>query len=189
MLVLYGNAIFFPTLTPTNYPTFVALRGREAHRMIVGVPRERQAHEKRVALVPELLARLLKAGLEVQVEGGAGEAAGFPDNTYSDAGAKISADPLPASDFVFKVQPPTDAEAGRMKSGAAVVGILDPIGNAAVIRTLASKNVSAFSMNLLPRITRAQPMDALSAMSTVSGYKAVLLAANRLPRFFPLLMT
>ena len=157
--------------------------------IIVGAPRERRPDERRVAMVPELVTRLVKAGLQVHVEEGAGEAAGFVDSAYRDAGAQVVADVVADADILLKVQPPTQEEAGRVKAGAAVIGFLDPIANADVVKTLAARSATAFAMNLMPRITRAQPMDALSAMSTVAGYKAVLLAANRLPRFFPLLMT
>jgi H+-translocating NAD(P) transhydrogenase subunit alpha len=161
----------------------------EIDRMIVAALRERQADERRVALVPELLPRLVKGGLEVQVETGAGEAAGFPDSVYREAGAKLGPDPLPAADFLLKVRPPTKEEAARFKPGATFIGFLHPAANAEVVADLASQSITAFAMDLMPRITRAQPMDALSAMSTIAGYKAVLLAANRLPRIFPLLMT
>jgi len=157
--------------------------------MIVGVPRERQANERRVALVPELLPRLLKAGLQVRIETGAGEAAGFPDAAYQGGGVELLADPLPTADAVLKVQPPTTEEIARMKTGAVLIGFLQAATNANLLAALAARSITAFAMDLMPRITRAQPMDALSAMSTVAGYKAVLMAANRLPRFFPLLMT
>jgi H+-translocating NAD(P) transhydrogenase subunit alpha len=157
--------------------------------MIVAALRERQADERRVALVPELLPRLIKAGLEVQVEPGAGDAAGFPDDTYRDSGAKLVPDPLPTADFLLKVRPPTKDEASRLKNGASVIGFLYPAANSDVVAVLAGRSVNAFAMDLMPRITRGQPMDALSAMSTIAGYKAMLMAANRLPRIFPLLMT
>ncbi len=157
--------------------------------MIVGLPRERYADERRVALVPELVARLVKAGLEVHVETGAGEAAGFPDAAYQSAGSQVVADVLPSADILLKVQRPSETEVARMKQGAALICLLNPFTDASIITALAARSVTAFAMNLMPRITRAQPMDSLSAMSTVSGYKAVLLAASRLPRFFPLLMT
>jgi H+-translocating NAD(P) transhydrogenase subunit alpha len=157
--------------------------------MIVGIPRETAAGERRVALVPDLVAKLTGAGLEVVVEPGAGQSAGFLDASYVDKGARLAADALSQADIVLKVQPPTDAEIARLKEGATLIGLLQPYSSAAVMKALAARKVTAFSMELLPRITRAQPMDALSAMSTVSGYKAVLIAAERLPRFFPLLMT
>jgi H+-translocating NAD(P) transhydrogenase subunit alpha len=157
--------------------------------MIVGIPRETAAGERRVALVPDLVAKLTGAGLEVLVEPGAGQAAGFLDASYAEKGARLAADALSQADIVLKVQPPTDAEISCLKEGATLIGLLQPYASAAAMKALAARKVTAFSMELLPRITRAQPMDALSAMSTVSGYKAVLIAAERLPRFFPLLMT
>jgi NAD(P) transhydrogenase subunit alpha len=157
--------------------------------MIVGIPRETAAGERRVALVPDLVAKLTGAGLEVLVEPGAGGAAGFPDAAYMEKGARLEADVLSKADVVLKVQPPAAAEIGRMKPDAILIGLLSPYGNTGTLHALAARKVTAFAMELLPRITRAQPMDALSAMSTVSGYKAVLIAAERLPKFFPLLMT
>ena len=157
--------------------------------MIVGIPKETAAGERRVALVPELVGKLTGAGLEVLVEPGAGEAAGFLDAAYVEKGARLDGDVLARADVVLKVQPPSAAEIGRMKPDATLIGLLSPYGNATTLNALAARKVTAFSMELLPRITRAQPMDALSAMSTVSGYKAVLMAASRLPKVFPLLMT
>jgi NAD(P) transhydrogenase subunit alpha len=157
--------------------------------MIVGVPKEIVAGERRVALVPELAAKLIKAGLEVVVQSGAGAAAGFPDAAYQDQGGRLAPEVIDQADVLLKVQPPTAEEVGRIKEGATLIGLLQPYANAAGIRALAARRVTAFSLELMPRITRAQAMDVLSAMSTVSGYKAVLIAANHLPKFFPLLMT
>jgi NAD(P) transhydrogenase subunit alpha len=157
--------------------------------MIVGVPKETIAGEQRVALVPELVPKLTRAGLSVLVQSGAGAAAGFPDPSYLEKGAGLEPDVLDKADVVLKVQPPTADEIGRMKEGATLIGFLQPYASAATIKALAERGITAFSMELMPRITRAQPMDALSAMSTIAGYKAVLLAASRAPRFFPLLMT
>jgi NAD(P) transhydrogenase subunit alpha len=157
--------------------------------MIVSVPAEVLPGERRVALVPDLVPKLVKAGLQVVVQPGAGTAAGFPDPAYAAAGARMEADALGQADVVLKVQPPTVDEAARLKPGATLISFLQPYTNAAGIAALAAQRVTAFSMELMPRITRAQPMDALSAMSTVAGYKAVLIAANHLQKFFPLLMT
>ncbi len=157
--------------------------------MIVSIPKESALGERRVALVPELVPKLTKAGLEVIVQSGAGAAAGFLDPSYIDAGARIEPDVFENADVLLKVQPPTAAEIDRMKAGATLIGFLQPYTSVAEIRALAARRITAFSMELMPRITRAQPMDALSAMSTVAGYKAVLLAASRLPKIFPLLMT
>jgi NAD(P) transhydrogenase subunit alpha len=157
--------------------------------MIVGVPKETAPNERRVALVPDLIPKLKRAGLEVVVQRGAGEAAGYPDAAYEGQGARLADDVFATADVFLKVQPPSVEEAGRLKEGVTLIGFLQPYGNAAGIQALAGRKVTAFAMELMPRITRAQPMDALSAMSTASGYKAVLIAAGRLPKFFPLLMT
>ncbi|MBI3410171.1 MAG: Re/Si-specific NAD(P)(+) transhydrogenase subunit alpha [Planctomycetes bacterium] len=157
--------------------------------MRVGVPRETAAGERRVALVPELVAKLRKVSLDVDVQAGAGESAGFSDALYTTAGASIVPDAAANADIILKVQPPNAAEIDALKQGALVIGLLQPATNFAGLEALAKHGVTAFAMERMPRITRAQAMDALSAMSTVSGYKAVLLAANHLPRFFPLLMT
>jgi H+-translocating NAD(P) transhydrogenase subunit alpha len=157
--------------------------------MIVGIPKETAAGERRAALAPDLVAPLTKAGVEVLVQADAGTAAGFLDAAYQEKGARIAGEVLAHADVVLKVQPPTLDEVGRLKEGAVLIGFLQPYANLAGIQALAARRVTAFAMELMPRITRAQPMDALSAMSTVAGYKAVLLAAARLPKFFPLLMT
>jgi proton-translocating NAD(P)+ transhydrogenase subunit alpha len=157
--------------------------------MIVSVPKETVSGERRVALVPELVPKLIQAGLEVVVQPGAGAAAGFPDASYRDKGARLEADVFDRADVLLKVQPPTAEETSRVREGATLIGFLQPYANLAGIRSLAERRVTSFAMELMPRITRAQSMDALSAMSTVAGYKAVLLAAQNLPKFFPLLMT
>ncbi|HEV8129991.1 MAG TPA: Re/Si-specific NAD(P)(+) transhydrogenase subunit alpha [Acidobacteriota bacterium] len=158
-------------------------------KIIVGVPKETVPGERRVALVPELVPKLTEAGLEVVVQSGAGAEAGFLDSSYVEKGARVEPDVLDKADILLKVQPPAAHEVEKIKEGATLISFLQPYTNAADIQALAARNVTAFSMELMPRITRAQPMDALSAMSTVSGYKAVLIAANHLSKFFPLLMT
>jgi len=157
--------------------------------MIASVPKETAPDEQRVALVPELVPRLTKAGLEVIVQSGAGESAGFFDAAYEGKGARLEAEVFDKADVVLKVQPPTIDEIGRMNEDSILIGFLQPYTNATAVKALVARKITAFSMELMPRITRAQSMDALSAMSTVAGYKAVLIAASRLPRFFPLLMT
>src|SRR5437870_411978 len=157
--------------------------------MIVSVPKETVPGEQRVALVPELVPRLTKAGLDVVVQSGAGESAGFLDAAYAGKGARLEAEVFDKADVLLKVQPPTLDEIGRMKQNSLLISLLQPYTNITAIKALAARQITAFSMELMPRITRAQPMDALSAMSTISGYKAVLVAATRLPKFFPLLMT
>jgi NAD(P) transhydrogenase subunit alpha len=159
--------------------------------MVVGVPKETAAGERRVALVPDIAGRLVKGGFNVLVERGAGDAAGFPDAGYTDAGARIvSADELYAqAEAVARVAKPSAEEVARMRDGQVVVAFLQPLTDAEGVKRLADRGVVAFAMESIPRITRAQPMDALSSQSTVAGYKAALIAADRLPRFFPMLMT
>jgi NAD(P) transhydrogenase subunit alpha len=156
--------------------------------MRVGVPRERAEGERRVALVPELVSRLVDGGFEILVEPGAGEAASFPDASYQEAGARLEGDPYQA-DAVVKVQGPNADEAARLREGQVLIGFLQPLTNTEGIERLSERGVTAFAMESIPRITRAQPMDALSSQATVAGYKATLLAAERLPKFFPMLMT
>jgi proton-translocating NAD(P)+ transhydrogenase subunit alpha len=152
--------------------------------MRVGVVRETAPGERRVALVPETAGKLAAAGFEVVVEAGAGEAASFPDAAYTDAGLELGS-PWEA-DVVVSVRRP-DAE--RLHDGQLLIGFLDPLADPAGVESLASRGVTAFAMESVPRITRAQSMDALSSQATVGGYKAALLAAEHLPRFFPMLMT
>jgi len=162
----------------------------------VGVPREIAPDETRVALIPETVGKLVKAGFEVVVEAGAGKASGYDDAAYAAAGAAVLADVRDLygrSDIVVKVREPLLGPAGHevdlFRSGATLITFLNPARNGELIQKLAARGVTAFSMESVPRITRAQKMDALSSMSTVAGYKAVLLAANTLGRFFPLFMT
>jgi proton-translocating NAD(P)+ transhydrogenase subunit alpha len=153
--------------------------------MKVGVPKETAAGERRVALVPEIVSKL--DGIDIVVEAGAGEAASFTNESFTQAGATLG-DPW-AADLVAKVRKPSDDELGRLRDGQVLIGFLQPLTDKEGIEKLAAKGVTAFAMESIPRITRAQPMDALSSQATVSGYKAVLLAADRLPKFLPMLMT
>ncbi|MBA2568381.1 MAG: Re/Si-specific NAD(P)(+) transhydrogenase subunit alpha [Actinobacteria bacterium] len=155
--------------------------------MKVGVPKETTQGERRVALVPEIVAKLSQAGFEVVVEPGAGDAAAFTDNAFREAGASLG-DPWDA-DVIVKVRKPSADELGRLREEQVLIGHLQPLTDAESIEQLSSRGVTAFAMESIPRITRAQPMDALSSQATVSGYKAVLLGASRLPRFLPMLMT
>src|SRR5882724_3556217 len=157
--------------------------------MILSVPKETVPGERRVALVPELVPKLTATGLEVFIQSGAGAEAGFPDASYLEKGARIEPEVLGKADIVLKVQPPDVEEIKQVKEGATLISFLHPYTRIAEIKALAARNVTSFSMELIPRITRAQPMDALSSMSTVAGYKAVLMAANCLSKFVPLLMT
>jgi H+-translocating NAD(P) transhydrogenase subunit alpha len=157
--------------------------------MKVGVPKESAPGERRVALVPESVGRLAAAGTEVTVETGAGAAAGYPDSTYTEAGANVADDPYAGAELIARVRKPSADELKRLKEGVVLVGFLEPLSDSEGIDRLAERNVVAFAMESIPRITRAQSMDALSSQATVSGYKAALIAAERLPKFFPLLMT
>jgi NAD(P) transhydrogenase subunit alpha len=156
--------------------------------MRIGVPRETAAGERRVALVPEVVGKLVPAGFEVLVQRGAGEAASFPDAAYEEAGARL-VDDWADAEAVVKVQKPSEEEASRLREGQVLIGFLQPLTDPEGIERLAQRGVIAFAMESIPRITRAQSMDALSSQATVSGYKATLLAADRLPKFFPMLMT
>jgi NAD(P) transhydrogenase subunit alpha len=155
--------------------------------MKVGIPRETAVGERRVALVPEAVAKLSEAGFEIVIEPGAGVAAAFTDDAFGAAGATLG-DPW-AAELVAKVRKPSVDEIGRLRSGQALIGFLQPLTDAEGIERLTAAGVTAFAMESIPRITRAQPMDALSSQATVSGYKAVVLAADRLPKFLPMLMT
>jgi NAD(P) transhydrogenase subunit alpha len=156
--------------------------------MKVGVPRETAPGERRVAIVPETVARLTSGGHEVAVERGAGEAASFLDSAYLEAGATIVDDAY-AAEAVAKVQKPSPDEVAQLREGQVVIGFLQPLTDREGIDRLSERGVVAFAMESIPRITRAQGMDALSSQATVAGYKAALLAADRLPKFFPMLMT
>lgn len=167
----------------------------------VFIPRERRPGETRVAATPETVRRMAKLGLGVAVERGAGEAALFNDAAFEAAGARLVASPAEVAeawetaDVVLKVTPPDTFEglpgheAEGLKPGAVLIGFLAPHRNLDMVRILAAGKVTSFSMELIPRVTRAQPMDALSSQASIAGYKAVLLAAWSLPKYFPLLMT
>ncbi|MBW4515131.1 MAG: Re/Si-specific NAD(P)(+) transhydrogenase subunit alpha [Timaviella obliquedivisa GSE-PSE-MK23-08B] len=164
--------------------------------MKVSIVKEIEIGERRVAVVPDIVSRLVKQGMEVWVEAGAGEHSFFSDAAYEAAGAKIITDPeqLWYVDLVLKVNPPQEREDGRhevdlMKEGGALIGFLNPLGSPALIQRLAERKVTAFGLELIPRTSRAQSMDALSSQAGVAGYKAVLLAAAALPKFFPMLTT
>lgn len=164
----------------------------------VFIPRERRPGETRVAATPETVRRMVKAGLAILIERRAGEASFFPDADYEAAGARLLDDPADGwgtADVVLKVAPP-DAweglpghEAEALKPGAVLIGFLAPYRNPETVRLLAEGGVSSFALELVPRVTRAQPMDALSSQASIAGYKAVLLAAWRSPKYLPLLMT
>lgn len=171
--------------------------GKEKNRLIVGVPKESYPGERRVAIVPAVIASLAKAALEVVVESGAGEQAGYPDSAYVDKGAKISdrAAVFGAADIVVQVLAYGSNDAtGKddlplLRRGQVLIGFLRPFGSAEVVQEIAAAGVTSFSVELVPRTTRAQSMDALSSMGTICGYKAVLVAAETSPRVFPMLTT
>ncbi|MEE3297409.1 MAG: Re/Si-specific NAD(P)(+) transhydrogenase subunit alpha [Planctomycetota bacterium] len=166
--------------------------------MIVGVPQEIIPGEKRVALVPEGVEKLIEANLEVLVQSGAGEKAGYSDASYEKAGASIEADAAglySRADIVLKVREPADdsgsgeGEIESFRNDTALISFIFPASNPEIVKRLEEKNIRCFAMELMPRITRAQSMDALSSMSSIAGYQAVLIAAEILPKFFPMLMT
>ena len=166
--------------------------------MIAGVITETLAGERRVALVPSVVPALARIGVAVLVQQGAGAAAGFTDAAFAEKGAEIvpaAGDVVAKADLLLRVRvSPEGTDAGRqdlalLRPGLAVIAFLDPLNEPGLARSLAAKNVTAFSMELMPRITRAQSMDALSSMATIAGYKAVLLAASTLPRMFPMMTT
>jgi len=158
----------------------------------VGTPKETAPDERRVALVPDTATRLAAAALEVSVESGAGSAAYITDEAYQQAGAKIvkgASALLGEADAVLKVQAPSAAEVELINKGAVLISFLQPATQGDIVRALAKHGVTAFSLELVPRISRAQSMDALSSQASAAGYKAVLMAAGRLGKFFPMLMT
>ena len=157
--------------------------------MRIGVPKETAPGERRVALVPDVVSRLTGSGFDVLVEKGAGAAAAYTDAAYSEAGATLVDGVFGQAEGIAKVQKPNADEAGKLRQGDLLIGFLEPLTDKEGIDRLAAAGVVAFAMESIPRITRAQPMDALSSQATVSGYKGALLAADRLPKFFPMLTT
>ena len=158
--------------------------------MRIAVPREIKSGEKRVALVPDIISKLTKVGLEVVIESGAGVAAQYSDKQFSDAGAQVkSTDVLADADVVLSVQPLNPAQVKTLKKGAITISFLSPTGSADSIEAAISAGVTAISLEMVPRISRAQSMDALTSQALCAGYKASLVAAELSPKFFPLLMT
>ncbi|MGD0984658.1 MAG: Re/Si-specific NAD(P)(+) transhydrogenase subunit alpha [Acidimicrobiales bacterium] len=159
--------------------------------MRLGIPSETTSGERRVALVPSVVPRITALGADVAMQAGAGASSLLADEAYTAAGVTLVDAPtlFATSGFICKVQPLTLDEVGLMNEGAGVVSYLQPAANLDVVRALADHRISAFSLDLLPRISRAQSMDVLSSQALVSGYRAVLLAAEYLPKFFPLYMT
>jgi NAD(P) transhydrogenase subunit alpha len=170
----------------------VLSRNRTEAHVIIGILKESEPGETRVALVPASLKTLTAQGATLAVESGAGDAAGASDAAWQDAGAEVTADRawiLKNADVLPVVNLPAPAEQSRLKPGAVVIGFMKPLDAPAALVNAIERPVTLFSMELVPRISRAQAMDALSSMATVAGYKAVIAAANRLPRLFPMLIT
>jgi NAD(P) transhydrogenase subunit alpha len=163
-------------------------------RMVIGVPKEERAGETRVALSPTALPQLTKAGFDIVIESGAGDLAGYPDATFTDRGARIgSRDDVFAADVVVQVNvlggDAGSADLGRLRAGQIVVGAVAPFARPEVVKAIAGTGATLFALELVPRSTRAQSMDILSSQAAVAGYKAVLIAANAMPKMFPLLTT
>jgi NAD(P) transhydrogenase subunit alpha len=156
--------------------------------MRIGVPKETAERERRVALVPDVVKQLAANDLEVAVEPGAGDGASHPDSEYAEAGAKVDGDPW-SSDVVLKVAPPSDDEVGRLNRGQVLIGFLQPLTNPALAKSLADKQVTSFAVEAIPRITRAQSMDALSSQANLGGYMSVLIAARESGQLFPMMTT
>jgi len=158
--------------------------------MKIAVLKETIAGEKRVAIIPDSLKRLTKHGIQVLVQSGAGDAAGFTDADYEKLGAKIaSLDEMVTADAIVKVLPPTLDEVDNLPNGKTLISIIQPMTRHDLVNKLAAKKINAFGMDVIPRTTLAQSMDILSSMSTIAGYKAVLMAADSINKFFPMLMT
>ncbi|MFO8041430.1 MAG: Re/Si-specific NAD(P)(+) transhydrogenase subunit alpha [Sodalinema sp.] len=160
--------------------------------MKVAVAKEIEVGERRVALIPDIVARLAKKGLDISIEAGAGEGSFFPDSAYEAAGAKIVSDPSQiwqGNDVLLKVSPPSPEEVDRLSPDTTLISFLNPLANAELMQQIAQRGITALSMELIPRTSRAQSMDALSSQAGVAGYKAVLVAASALPKFFPMLTT
>lgn len=158
--------------------------------MTIGIIKENES-ENRVAMLPESVATLVKMNVSMLVETGAGIRAFASDKEYEESGATIKTKEqvIAASDLIIKIQPPTPDELALFKEGQVLMSVLNPYFNTALVKELADKNITGFSMDIVPRTTRAQAMDILSSMATIAGYKAVLTAANTLPKFFPMFMT
>src|SRR5579872_2998044 len=159
--------------------------------MLIVVPKESAEGERRVGLVPDTVGRLIKAGHTIRIERDAGTRAGFPDDAYTAAGATVvdHAALFAGADLVVHVSRPSDAELNEIPQGTALLGLLAPLGDPRYVEALAAHKLRALSMDAIPRITRAQSMDVLSSQSNIAGYKAVIIAAEYLPKFFPMLTT
>jgi H+-translocating NAD(P) transhydrogenase subunit alpha len=181
-----------PDAVSEPIPATAAPAPPAGQRPTLAVPKETAPNERRVALIPDAVKKYAGAGLTVLVESGAGEGSFISDDAYAQAGAKIVPDAATLygqADLILKVQKPEPREIDQMKPGATLIAFLQPMVNLDLVRQLVERRITAFSMDAIPRTTRAQYMDALSSMATVAGYKAVLLAADHTAKFFPLLTT
>lgn len=160
--------------------------------MIIGIPKERYPAEQRVAFIPSSVDRLVKKGAQIIIEAGLGTSIGISDEEYKKAGAGIEASPqvlLSSADLILRLRKPPVEEVRLFKKGSIHISFLDPFNEKALVQALAQNQISAFSMEMIPRTTRAQKMDALSSQANLAGYVSVILAAGRLPKIFPMLMT
>jgi len=158
----------------------------------IAIPKETAPREARVAITPDTVARLVKKGFEVSVQRGAGQGAQIDDGEYAKAGARLEADAAAvwrAGDVVVKVRPPSDDEVAMVRQGQTVISLLYPLSSGELVRDLAARGATALAADMVPRTTAAQMMDVLSSQATIAGYRAVLIAADALPKFFPMLMT
>lgn len=160
--------------------------------MKLAVPKEQANEENRVAVIPDSIKRLSQKGFEVMIESGAGVRAGYEDREYSDKGASLvnsRQELFSAAELLVKIRPPTEEEVDLLSRGTTLISIISPLTNHDLVKRLAEKEITSFGLDVIPRTTLAQSMDVLSSMSTIAGYKAVIIAAEHLPRFFPMLMT
>ena len=160
--------------------------------MKIGIPKEISENERRVAIIPKMVTRLINDGHEILIEAAAGEGSYFPDTEYEQAGAAIVKDSqllYSGSDVIFKVQPPQIQEVEMMNTGSIYLGFLAPMANLKVVEMMHEKKITCFAMEFIPRIARSQSMDTLSSMASIAGYRAVLIAAQTLGKYFPLMMT
>ena len=159
--------------------------------MQIGVPKETVENERRVALVPSVVPLLVRSGHNVLIESQAGLSSSYSDDAYEASGALISKSTTDvyASDTILKVQAPSVEEVNILREGTTLIGVLQPLTDHQLVKALAEKNITSFSMDSVPRIARAQSMDVLSSMASIAGYRSVLIAADALPKFFPMMMT
>ena len=157
--------------------------------MIIGIPRESLTGETRVAILPAEVKKLSSDFLKFKIESGAGNGSFIADEIYADSGAEIVSDVYSDSDLIIRINPPTEKELSKLNEGTSLISLLTPFTNHALVKQLATNNISSFCLELIPRSTYAQSMDVLSSQATVGGYRSVLNAASHMGKFFPMLMT